>query len=79
MGVVDQQALAGDEDVTVEAVMHTGPTTVRAHEDLAGLLHRMHERNAASILVTDPDGRLLGILLRDDGDRALPDHSWGDD
>lgn len=78
MGVVGQEALASaDADVAVETVMQIGPTTVRANEDLAALLHRMHDRNVGSILVTDPDGRLLGVLRRDDGDKALPAHSWG--
>jgi hypothetical protein len=40
----------------------------RAHEDLDGLLERMHRRNVNSVLVTDPEGRLLGIFHRDDGD-----------
>jgi predicted transcriptional regulator len=76
LGVLGHEELAGDDGVTVEAVMGVGPTTVRAHEDLAGLLHRMHERRVGSILVTDPDGRLLGVFMRDDGDRALPGHTW---
>jgi CBS domain-containing protein len=51
--------------------MRLGPTTVRGHEDLHELVYRVHERHAASVLVTDPDGLLLGVLVRDDADRAL--------
>src|SRR5437870_6866066 len=76
MGVLDERALEGDDDIEAEAAMQVGPTTVRADEDLAGLLHRMHERRVASMLVTDPNGRLLGVLLRDDADSVLPGHPW---
>ncbi len=55
----------------VEAVMELGPTTTRADDDLAGLVERMQRRNVGSILVTDPDGRLIGVLRREDGQAAL--------
>jgi len=51
-----------------------GPTTVRASEDLMPLLGRMHQRDVAAVLVTDPDGRLLGVLVREDADRVISDH-----
>jgi CBS domain-containing protein len=53
---------AGREEAAVEAVMHPGPSTVRADEDLAQTIHRLHERNAHSVLVTTPEGVLLGEL-----------------
>lgn len=74
LGVLDEQGLAGADDAVAEAVMRLGPTTVRADEDLAGLLRRMHERDTASVLVTDPDGRLIGVLVRGDGDHAISGH-----
>ena len=42
--------------------MQPGPTTVRANEPLEPLLDRMGERNVAEVLVTTPDGRLLGVV-----------------
>ncbi len=54
-----------------EAAMELGPTTTRADDDLAGLVERMRRRKVGSILVTDPDGRLLGVLRRVDGEAAL--------
>jgi predicted transcriptional regulator len=71
LGVLDQETLGGADDTTAAAVMKLGPTTVRAHEDLGPLVHRMHERRVGSVLVTEPGGRLLGLLVLDDGDRAL--------
>ena len=52
-------------------VMEEGPTTIRASEDLAPLVERMQRRKVASTVVTDPDGRLVGILYREDAERAL--------
>ncbi len=45
-----------------EDVMQPGPTTVRANEVLDPLLARMAERSVAEMLVTTPEGRLLGIV-----------------
>jgi CBS domain-containing protein len=64
-------ALDAAGEATVEQVMEQGPTTIRASEELAGLVQRMRNRNVPSIVVTDPDGRLLGILRRSDAEQAL--------
>jgi CBS domain-containing protein len=42
--------------------MQPGPTTVRANEVLDPLLARMAKRSVAEMLVTTPEGRLLGIV-----------------
>lgn len=42
-------------------IMDEGPATVRAHEPLDPLSDRMRTKDVASILVTTPEGRLLGI------------------
>ena len=44
---------------------------MRAHEDLHELVGRMHARKVPPILVTDPEGRLLGVLHLDDSDAVL--------
>jgi CBS domain-containing protein len=46
----------------VEDAMEPGPGTVRAHEDLAETLERMARHHVASLLVTTPEGVLLGEL-----------------
>jgi hypothetical protein len=30
----------------------------------------MHQRSTRSVLVTDPDGRLIGVLFRDEANAA---------
>ena len=64
-------ALNHQEEVTVEEVMETGPTTIRPDTKLAEIVARMRERQTSSVLVTTPEGRLLGILNRFDAERAL--------
>ena len=43
-------------------VMEPGPATVRANEDLAAALERMRKHRVATLLVTTPEGRLLGVI-----------------
>ena len=56
---------------TVEDVMEGGLTTTRADDDLERLTSRMRDRSVASIVITDPDGRLIGVLYRQDAEAAL--------
>lgn len=46
----------------VEEVMEEGPTTIRADVPIADIGARMRARRVASVLVTTPEGRLLGVL-----------------
>ena len=46
----------------VEDVMEAGPTTVRAHEPLVLLLERMARRQVGEVIVTTPEGELLGVV-----------------
>ncbi|MFA5890923.1 MAG: CBS domain-containing protein [Actinomycetota bacterium] len=71
VGRLRGERLRTDERLRVEEIMEEGPTTIRANEDLAKLVERMQRRKVGSIVVTDPDGRLIGILYRDDAERAL--------
>jgi CBS domain-containing protein len=45
-----------------DQVMEPGPVTVRADADLRETTERMHARNVHSLIVTTPDGVLLGLL-----------------
>lgn len=49
-------------NATAEMVMEPGPATVRAHEPLAELLERMRRRNVEEMIVSTPEGVLLGIV-----------------
>jgi CBS-domain-containing membrane protein len=60
-----------DGEVSAEAVMQPGPTTVRVDEFLPDLVERMRKANVESILATKPSGELVGVLHRADGEAVL--------
>jgi CBS domain-containing protein len=49
---------------TVADAMRPGPTTVRASEPVEPLVERMRKAGVDGILVTDPEGRLIGLMDR---------------
>jgi predicted transcriptional regulator len=51
--------------------MEPGPATVRPDRQLADLLEPMRTHNLQAMVVTIPEGRLLGVLRRDDAERRL--------
>ena len=71
VGRLGRAALAGDDDVSVEEAMTLGPSTVRPSLELDKAVERMHRQNLTSLPVTRSDGVLVGIIRRDDAERAL--------
>lgn len=71
LGLVRRDRLRAGLSVAVEEIMEPGPTTVRASEPLADLTKRMREAEVEHILVTDPEGRLIGLLRRGEAERLL--------
>jgi CBS domain-containing protein len=55
-----------DADVTAETLMESGPSTVRPSTPARELADRLATRQLQTAIVTDPDGRLLGVFSRDD-------------
>lgn len=68
LGRVRAAALAANPVVPIEQVMESGPTTVRPDARFAEVVERMRNKNVRSMVVTTPDGRLVGVLRRDDGE-----------
>ena len=62
LGRLGSRELAAPPDGTVEVVMQPGPPTVRANEPLDELLSRMAQHNVLVMVVTTPEGRLLGVV-----------------
>ena len=56
---------------SVSAVMEPGPTTVRPDGSLPALLGRMEKRGTRLVVVSDPQGHLIGALLADDARRLV--------
>jgi CBS domain-containing protein len=69
LGLLRKKELTLDPDVGVEQVMRNGPTTSRPNEPLRKMAKRMRERGARTMLVTTSDGKLVGLLYRDDAER----------
>jgi CBS domain-containing protein len=70
LGRLPGSALDCDPDLPAEEVMEPGPSTVRPDTAVAKLAKRLAERNLRWAIVTDPEGRLLGVAGREDLERA---------
>lgn len=65
-GRIDAAALTGATGAAgVADVMERGPSTIRADADVSDALERMRKKGTEALIVTDPDGRLLGALRSD--------------
>jgi CBS domain-containing protein len=60
VGLLRADRISATEQAPAADVMQPGPTTVRAHEDLDATRQRMNERHVTHLLVTTPDGTLIG-------------------
>ena len=66
------------DDVSLGEILVEGPTTVRADEHLPDLLERMEAAQTGSVIVTTPEGRLLGMLVAEDAATYLAEHDHHD-
>lgn len=64
-GLLRSAHLDHSPDTIVDDVMEPGPTTIRPDTNLLQITDRLRRRNLHSVVVTDPGGRLLGVLRRD--------------
>jgi rhodanese-related sulfurtransferase len=71
IGLLHHEDAAARTGGTVADTMRPGPATVRADEPLAPLLERMTRSGTAAFPVTDPEGRLLGLLEREHVERVV--------
>lgn len=66
MGMLRTAQLTGDPGELVEKVMRPGPSTYRPFVVAAQLLEEMTKSDLPDVPVTTSDGRLVGLLLRED-------------
>jgi CBS domain-containing protein len=69
LGLLREKELSSDPGTTVEQVMRSGPATFRPDVLVGKMAARMRGRGAPTALVTTSDGRLVGLLYRDDAER----------
>jgi CBS domain-containing protein len=62
---------SSDPNAPAEQVMQSGPATFRPSAPLESVLERMRDRKLESLLITTPDGVLVGVAYRKDVERAI--------
>ncbi len=70
LGLLRGRELGADPGATAEQVMQAGPTTYRPDVPARQAGARMRERQVDALLVTTPDGTLVGLLRREDAEGA---------
>jgi Mg/Co/Ni transporter MgtE len=68
LGRLRHSALDCDDDLTVEAVMSPGPSTVRPDLSIEELRERLDKRDLRTAVVSTPEGQLIGVVRRRDLD-----------
>jgi predicted transcriptional regulator len=69
-GRLFKEQLEGDPNARVGDVMRQGTSTFRPNVSAAKILDHMDRRHHETALVTTSDGRLVGLVLREDVERA---------
>ncbi len=70
LGLLQGKELDADPDATAEEIMRPGPTTYKPDTEAVETGRRMRERGVQGLLVATPDGTLIGLLRREDAERA---------
>lgn len=82
VGRLRNKAWEADDESIIEGVMEAGPTTVRSDGLLEPLLKRMRKRDTKLVLVTTPQGELVGAVIKQEAQRLLagepPEQIWRD-
>jgi predicted transcriptional regulator len=71
LGRLCREAWNADPETPVEQVMESGPSTFRPDNFLEPLVKRMHEKKVGSVIITNSDGALIGILYCKDAEERL--------
>ncbi|MGH3032474.1 MAG: CBS domain-containing protein [Gaiellaceae bacterium] len=71
LGRLGLRAIRGRENVSAEEAMTPGPSTIRPSARLRDVVERMRRQNLTNLPVTTSDGRLVGLLTRQDAEQGL--------
>src|SRR5437764_791035 len=66
LGILRAEQLASPDERRASEVMRPGPSTFRPNVPIEDMAEFMTGHDLVSAPVTSPDGRLLGVLFRDD-------------
>jgi CBS domain-containing protein len=81
LGLLRAKELGSDEDLRIERAMRPGPSTFRPHVPIAEMAAYMADHDLVNSPITTSDGRLVGLLRRQDAARVaegLGDGAGGD-
>jgi predicted transcriptional regulator len=70
LGLLREKELGGAADLPVEQAMRPGPSTFRPFVSIQEVAHFMTEHNLETTPITTSDGRLVGLLRREDAERV---------
>lgn len=70
LGILRGKQLKMDPEMLVEKAMRSGPSTYRPNVGIADMAKVMIESDLPNVPVTTSDGVLVGLLLREDAERA---------
>lgn len=62
LGRLRHTMLAGDPEAAAQQVMELGPSTTRPDSPLASVQSHLRDHQMTYMIVTDPEGRLLGTV-----------------
>ena len=77
MGLLRADQLGRDGDVTAGSAMRPGPSTFRPHVAIEELAKVMATRDLPNVPVTTSGGELIGLLVREDAERATHERQGG--
>jgi Mg/Co/Ni transporter MgtE len=70
LGLLRAKELEADPELRIEQAMRPGPSTFRPHVAIAQLARFMADHDLDSSPITTSDGRLVGLLRRQDATRV---------
>lgn len=71
VGAMRKESWDEADDVPVGDAMRLGPGTVRPGSHLESLVGRMERKDVESVIVTDAEGRLIGVMTAERGRAAV--------
>jgi Mg/Co/Ni transporter MgtE len=77
LGLLRAEELQRGQDEPIEQVMRPGPSTFRPHVLIEELAHFMIHHDLPTSPVTTSDGRLVGLLRREDAARVALEQTRG--
>ena len=70
LGLLRSKELDKDPDLRIEQAMRPGPSTFRPYVLIKDMAEKMTEHQVKNSPITTSDGRLVGLLLREDAVRV---------